>query len=41
MEYQDNKHVEYGDIICISTIDNKFITVEEDGITITFKDYEK
>lgn len=40
MEYQDNKHVEYGDIICISTIDNKFITVEEDGITITFKDYE-
>jgi hypothetical protein len=40
MEYQDRKPVKYGDIICISTRNNKFVTVEEDGITITFKDYE-
>jgi hypothetical protein len=40
MEYQDGKSVKYGDIISIITRDNKFITVEEDEITIAFKDYE-
>jgi hypothetical protein len=40
MEYQDSKPVKYGDIICISTRDNKLVTVEEDGITITLKEYE-
>lgn len=39
MEYQDGKSVEYGDIINIITKDNKFITVEEDGITIVLKEY--
>lgn len=40
MEYQNNKSIKYGDIILISTRNNKFVTVEEDGITISFKDYE-
>jgi hypothetical protein len=39
MEYQDGTRVEYGDIITISTKDNKFATVEEDGTTITLKEY--
>jgi hypothetical protein len=39
MEYQDGKSVEYGDIINIVTKDNNFITVEEDGTTITLKGY--
>ncbi len=39
MEYQDGTRVEYGDIISVFTKDNKFVTVEEDGTTITLKEY--
>lgn len=39
MEYQDGKRVEYGDVINIITKNNTFITVENDGATITFNEY--
>lgn len=39
IKYQDGNNVQYGDVVIIGVNRNRFVTVEEDGITITYKDY--
>lgn len=40
IEYKDGGSVKYGDIIVIGVNENKLVTVEEDGISIKYKEHE-